>query len=203
VVSNVPAGADVWITVHLDYKLKGTTQSSTFLKTPKTYGPFQSDIVVKDATGTTVMPGGTSSSSTTLIGRGKKVTMVYGTMTDPDGNAMENAWVRLAQGSTKALTKTDSNGFYVFFDGQQCLPADSLYGCTVGLSSLTFGSGSNVSTNLTVLGDGLTPPLTWETSSQILPTGKTSVTVSGSCSSPICTLGVSKGSAYQRNWKFS
>ena len=32
-VSNIPAGAEVWVTVHLDYRLKGTVQNTTtFLK---------------------------------------------------------------------------------------------------------------------------------------------------------------------------
>ena len=68
--NNVPAGANVWVTVHLDYALKGTTQASTWLKTPKTYGPFQSDIKIK--VGNAVV--GTSTSQAWLLGRGKKVT---------------------------------------------------------------------------------------------------------------------------------
>ena len=200
-MNDVPAGADVWVTVHLDYGLKGTTQNpSTFLKPPVVYGPFQSDIVVKKQSDGSQLPGGTSSSNTELLGRGKKVTLIYGTMKDDDGNALGGVWVRLKQGSNYALAKTTPEGFYLFYDGQNCT-GDGLEACSGGWSSsLSFATGT-VTATLSVLGDGGSMPASWETAATAFPTGFSSV--SGGCTSLDCSFSVAKGSAYQKNWKFS
>jgi hypothetical protein len=195
-VNDVPAGADVWINIHLDYKLKGTTQNaSTFLKPPKTYY-FSSAIVVKDQTTSAPMPGGTSFSSTTLLGRGKKVTTIYGTVTDGDGNYLSNTWVRVQQGTNSALTKTDVYGFYLVFDDQSC-SGDGLTACagSWGTSDkVTFANGT-VATPIAILGSGAQSP-TWTTDVPSRPTGYTTGATSVS-------INVNKGSAYLRNWKFS
>ena len=157
-VNNVPAGAQVWITVHLDYKLKGTTAPSDWLKKPITYGPFSSKITIRS--GATIV--GTSFSSTSIIGRGKKVTMVYGTLTNKaTGLTLANTWVRVSQGTIGATLLTGSDGFYVLYDGQACTAADGITGgCKNGASTLmtwNFANGSNVATTIRILGTEADP----------------------------------------------
>jgi hypothetical protein len=135
------------------------------------------------------------------------VTVVYGTMTDSAGDPMADTWVRLTQGSTRVLTRTSILGEYLFFDGQGCTN-DGLDACTAGpTGTLSFASGTNVSTNLAVLGQGGSRP--GLSSSPAMPGGKTSAAVSWSNGSanlggnPSHTFGVTKGSAYARDWTFS
>jgi uncharacterized repeat protein (TIGR01451 family) len=196
-VNDVPAGADVWVNVHLDYKLKGTTQNpSTFLKPPKVYN-FSSVIAVKDQSTSAPMPGGTSSSSTTLLGRGKKVTTIYGTVTDGSGDPIPDTWVRVQQGTNYALTKTDMYGFYVVFDDQNC-SADGLSACSGSWGTndkITFANGT-VATPIAILGNGATQSPTWTADAPTRPAGYTTGAISTS-------LSVAKGSAYLKNWKFS
>jgi hypothetical protein len=214
-VNNVPAFAKVWVTVHLDYVRKGTTPTpASTVTNPRTYGPFQSAITMKNSAGAVV---GTSYSSTTLLGRGKKVTVVYGTMRDASGNAMSGVYVRIAQGTTSAILLTDSLGGYVLFDGQGC--SDGLEACATGSAvtttgSFAFKSGNNQPTTVAVLGTtgtlGTPPPPTWPTLSAALPPGKTSATVSWPTNNtanlgatPSYTFNVTYGSAYVRDWKFN
>ena len=84
-VNNVPAGARVWVTAHLDYAPKGDNINTVIpnpMTKPVTYGPFSSRISMRNGPTDGV---GTSTSTTTVIGRGKKVTMVYGVAKDPIG----------------------------------------------------------------------------------------------------------------------
>jgi hypothetical protein len=215
-VNNVPAGAKVWVTVHLDYALKGTlAPSPTFGNPPILYTPFASTATIK----VSGVPVGFSSSSTSLLGRGKKVTVIYGTVRDGSGNTLDNVWIRLTQGSNSAFAQTGADGTYVFYDGQSCTPADGLDGgCTGASSTFTFANGtSNVT--LTIMGSAgclpinpttpCTPPSSWA-----YPTGTTKATVTGGTTqtftSPTApsygvspTFGVAKGSAYNRDWKFT
>jgi hypothetical protein len=217
-VSNVPAGAKVWVTVHLDYSLKGTmAPSSTFGNPPILYTPFASTATVKVAG----VPVGFSSSSTSLLGRGKKVTVIYGTMRNGSGAALDNVWVRLTQGSNSAFTQTGSDGTYVFYDGQNCAMADGLDGgCTgASTSTFTFANGTSNAT-LTILGSSLVcvpvPPATAcePPSPPAYPTDMTKATVTGGTTqtftSPAApsygvspTFPVAKGTAYNRDWKFT
>jgi hypothetical protein len=195
-VNNVPANAKVWVNVHLDYRLKGTTApNSNFGNPPMTYRPFQSVIV---------STGGSSASSTSLLGRGKKVTVVYGTLTNPAGAPLAGVWVRLAQGTSSALAVTGVDGFYVFYDGQGC--SDGLEGCSAGLTSWNYGSGNNVPTTLAILGDDATP-----SASATYPFGRTSATVKNGTTTlatfaaptaPSYSDKISKNSAYSRDWRF-
>jgi hypothetical protein len=195
-VNNVPANAKVWVNVHLDYRLKGTTApNSNFGNPPMTYRPFQSIIV----TG-----GGSSFSSTSLLGRGKKVTVAYGTLTNPSGAPLAGVWVRLAQGTSWALARTGLDGFYVFYDGQGC--SDGLEGCSAGLTSWNYGSGNNVPTTLAILGDDATP-----SASAAYPFGRTSATVKNGTTTlatftapaaPSYNDKITKNSAYNRDWRF-
>ena len=87
------------------------------------YTPFQS---------TADDGGGASYSSTSLLGRGKKVTVVYGTLTNPAGDADGQ---RLGPADARARTRRRRrpalDGIYVFYDGQGCTVADGLDGgCT-------------------------------------------------------------------------
>ncbi len=201
-VNNVPAGAKVWVTAHLDFVPKGATVPSNFTQKPKTYGPFRSDIVISNQQSSLVL--GASTSQTDLLGRGKKVTVVYGTMNDAAGNNMQNVWIRLTQGTTIVLTHTDVNGDYVFYDGQQCT-GDGLDACSGGpAATFTFSSANNVSTTLAVLGQGGAQPALG--AAPTMPAGKSSVTVSGTganSSGLTNTISVSGGSASARNWTFS
>jgi uncharacterized protein (DUF2141 family) len=203
-VNNVPAGAKVWVTVHLDYALKGTTApSSSFGTPPISYMPFQSTIAISSI--------GSSYSSTSLVGRGKKVSMVYGRAIDSSGNPLQNVWIRATQGANVAWAQTDINGNYVFYDGQSCSPgyAGSIQFCTGALSATstwTFPKG-NSSLTLDVMGDDTTTP----SASPTYPTGKmTASIVSGTqtfgskftATPPGYTLTVANGSAFNRDFKF-
>ena len=196
---NVPVGAKVWITVHLDYALKDTTQSSTFTSKPIAYGPFSSVISIRDQASGFVV--GASSSSESLLGRGKKVTVVYGDTVNMLGAVAPNTWIRLSQGGNAVTLRTDVAGGYVLYDGQEC-PFGAI--CTGGWSSLvTFQSGNNVATTLTVLGDGATPsaaaafPAPW-TKMEIRQNGSVLTTTT----SPTHSMAVTKGNAYNRDLKF-
>ncbi len=109
-VNDVPAGARVWVTVHLDFALKDTTQPQS-ITLPKNYGPFKSDITIKHQQTGLVL--GTSTSQTSLLGRGKKVTVVYGTTVNLSGNAVGGVWMKVQQGtgppsSSEAMSRAAS-----------------------------------------------------------------------------------------------
>jgi hypothetical protein len=148
---------------------------------------------------------GSSYSSTSLLGRGKKVTVLYGTMADSAGNPMSNVWVRLTQGSNTAYGVTGGDGQYIFYDGENCALASFITGCT-GASTTTWNfAKGNSSTKIDILGDNPVLPAiapTW-------PFGRTSATVkSGTTTyatlttSPTYTFSVANGTAYNRDWKF-
>jgi len=196
--NNVPAGAKVWVTVHLDYALKGLpAPTSNFGTPPVLYKPFESTIT---------SAGGGSYSSESLLGRGKKVTVIYGrTNNKLDGSILTNVWVRLTQSGKSALTKTDAFGNYVFYDGQLC-SGDGLAGCTnVTTGAWAFANGTTPAT-LEVLGDGASAA-----AGPTYPTGFTSYSITGggtiwvnpSTGLPTYTFSVAKNSAYSRNWKFT
>jgi hypothetical protein len=196
--NNVPAGAKVWVTVHLDYSLKDQQQPmSNFGSAPILYKPFQSTITTA---------GGSSFSSTSLLGRGKKVTVVYGrTSNKADGSPMAGVWMKLTQGSNYAWAKSEVDGSYVFYDGQGC--SDGLEGCSGSLTSWTFGTGGNVATTLAAHGDGAAA-----TATATYPGVKTGVTITSAGTTlatfasptlPSYGFGVAKNSANARNWKFT
>ena len=197
--NNVPAGAKVWVTVHLDYAWKSTGGlSSSFGNPPIVYSPF---------TSTATMVGGSSTSNASLLGRGKKVTVVYGTLVDSSGNSLDNVWVKLTQGSNTATAQTGSDGTYVFYDGQGCTVADGLDGgCTgASTSTWTFGNG-NVSSKLEILGDGASAA-----AAATYPTAKTNAAVKSGSQTfatfaapvlPTYTFSVAKNSASNRDWRF-
>jgi uncharacterized repeat protein (TIGR01451 family) len=214
-VQNVPVGATVWVNVHLDYAAKGLNISSVTpdpMKKPVTYGPFSSTIVVRDKATNFVV--GSSYSGATVIGRGKKVTMVYGRALDHTGAPLAGVWVQLKQGtSNTALTVTEADGSYLFYDDQGCTgtigaPVDGLYGCTgtwLTAGKLTSGNG-NVSTTVTFLGNGTLPSGTMEFPAAYSKAGvytATQPTALATISSPSYVLTVSRGSAYHRNFKFN
>jgi subtilisin family serine protease len=205
-MNDVPKGAKVWVTVHLDYRLKGTQAPADFLKKPITYGPFTSTIVA---------PGGTSVSSTSLIGRGKKVTAVYGTLTNKaTGDTLGNAWVRISQGTSSATALVGSDGFYLAYDGQACASTDGLAGgCYNGanpLSTWNFANGSNVNTTVRILGteaNPTTPTVPPAGAAAAYPQGMAFAEVKASSwiakNPPTYDFGVAKGTGYSRDWRFT
>jgi hypothetical protein len=206
-VNNVPAGAKVWVNIHLDYAPKGDNISTVIpspMTKPVVYGPFSSTITVQNDAGATI---GTSFSSTSVIGRGKKVTMVYGTLTNKvTGTPLANTWVRVTQGTSTATALTGADGFYLFYDGQACTLLDGIAGGCTGASTTlwNFGKGSNVSTTIDILGSGSTP-----TSTATNPSGFTNAEVRTGANSwsvknpPTYVAGVTKGTAYLRDWRFT
>ena len=205
---NVPQGAKVSVLAHLDYNLKGTTQSSTFAARPITYGPFSSSIEVKDE-GTQITVGA-SYSETSILGRGKKVTVVYGIARDFTGAAMANVWIRLQQGTRTAIAKTDGDGNYLFYDGQACTLADGLAGgCSGGwTTTLIFGSG-NVASTVAILGNGPTPSASPQYPNTLDPfisvdvrLLSTTLVSYSSPTAPSYVITIGKGSAYNRDWWF-
>ena len=128
--------------------------------------------------------------------------------------------MRLTQGSNSAFTQTGSDGTYVFYDGQNCTPVDGLDGGCTGASNstFTFANGTSNAT-LTILGTDACSPATPTTPcippvTPAYPGTYTHATViSGtttfaSLTSPASygtspTFPVAKGSAYNRDWKFT
>jgi hypothetical protein len=151
------------------------------------------------------MAGGASYSSGSLLGRGKKVTVVYGRMINKTGGApMENVWIRLTQGSNNATTVTDEDGNFVFFDTQGCAD-DGLVRCA-GVSNAVwnFATGNNVSSKLEIMGDVGSPTSTatypaTKTSAIVYSGNQTFATLTGT---PLYTFNITKNSAYDRDWKF-
>jgi hypothetical protein len=191
-VNNIPADAEVWITAHLDLACKSKAysclQPNDPLKRPATY-----DFTSKTTVNVAGVPVAESTDDASLVGRGKKVTMVYGTLSAPNGELVQNAWVRIKQGSNFALTKTDTKGFYLFFDDQYC-SGDGLVACAGWSSQVKFASGTSSAT-VTVLGNGATQSPTWTTDGGAAP-----APYSGTSA---VTFNVAKGSAYAKNFKFN
>jgi len=205
-VNNVPAGATVWVMAHIDFKPKGSnisTLSPNPVQKPVIYGPLSSTITIRNNANAIV---GSSYSSTSVIGRGKKVTMVYGTATDATGAAMADTWIQVKQGNNSAMTKTDSQGFYVFFDGQSCAASDGIFGACAGAwtSTLGFASGNSNST-LSIYGQGGSPsgtptfPGTW-TKAEVRTSGQSSPLAT--ITTPTYSFSVKNGDAHERNLKF-
>ena len=106
-IANVPAGYTAWVTVHLDYRPKGTKDTSL---TPKVY-VFASSWSINGVP--------TGSDATTLIGYPKKTTLIYGFVTDAAGSGVLGAEVTITLGGGVQCTyTTGSDGFYVFYAGQ-------------------------------------------------------------------------------------
>jgi uncharacterized repeat protein (TIGR01451 family) len=213
-VNNVPAGATVWVNVHLDYAAKGdniSTLTPNPMTKPVTYRPFSSKITMRS--GSVVV--GTSYSETSVIGRGKKVTMAYGTLTNKStGLAIEDTWVRISQGTSNATVLTGADGFYVLYDGQACVATDGIAGgCKNGTATLTtwnFANGSNVATTIRILGTEptpATPTIPAAGAAPAYPTGMTSAEVKVNTwtakNPPSYDFNVAKGSGYSRDWRFT
>ena len=108
-VNNVPANAEVWVTAHLDLRCKSQPytclqQSPRSAERPATYH-FSSRAAVKVA-GVEVSE---SITSTSLLGRGKKVTMVYGTVTAPAATSSRTPGSGSSRARTTRLTKTNDS----------------------------------------------------------------------------------------------
>jgi hypothetical protein len=200
-VNGVPANAKVWVTVHLDYNLKGlTAPSGSFGTPPVTYTPFTSTAAISNT--------GVSTSNTSLLGRGKKVTLAYGTLTDSSGTPLNGVWVRLTQGSNVAIGQTGADGQYIFYDGENCAVASFIYSCSGASSTVWNFAKGNGSTKVDLLGDVASFP----GGPALIPTypyGKTGATVkSGTTMFATLTapngytFSVANGSAYNRDWKF-
>ncbi len=101
-VNDVPAGATVWVMAHIDFKPKGSNISTLTpnpMTRPVVYGPLSSTITIRNQQSSAVI--GTSFSSTTVIGRGKKVTMLYGTAS----THLVHRWRTHGSRSSKARTR--------------------------------------------------------------------------------------------------
>jgi hypothetical protein len=132
IVPNVEPGATVWMTVHLDYNGKGAADSSM---APRSF-TFSATWTVGPLTG---------GSTTTIVGRPKKTTMVYGSVTTTAGGPIAGIDVELRNGGLKATYRTGADGFFVFYDGMSCssdFPLGSA-GCASGpTGTLSVPAGS-------------------------------------------------------------
>jgi hypothetical protein len=204
-VQDVPAGATVWVMAHLDYSHKGEsigTVSPNPMIRPVVYGPLTSAITITDESNHVI---GASSSGTYVVGRGKKVTMVYGSATDNTGTLLPNTWIRVKQGTNSAITMTDSAGGYLFFDGQLCAAGDMIFGgCSGWTTAISFGKNT-VATTVEFLGNAATQSVTPQ-----FPSGYSKADVrTASQSSPLTTItspaytfSVKQGDAYNRDYRF-
>jgi len=201
-VSAVPANAEVWVTVHLDLACKGqniSCLSPNPLTKPVTYGPFTSTATVKISG----VPVASSTTSTYLIGRGKKVTMVYGYAKTNAGAPLPGVWVQLTQNGKSTFVLTEIDGSYLVYDGQLCV-GDGLYSCSTG-TSWTFAGGTANAT-VAVQGNGPTAlgPATYPTGySKFKLTSNGSTLVNNTTSPPTTTFGIANGSSYPRDWTFT
>jgi PKD repeat protein len=121
--ASVPAGATVWVTIHLDYKWKGSQDPNV---TPKSFS-FTTTWTVGPLAGT---------HTATLVGYAKKTTVIYGYVLDPSGMPIAGAQVSIIRNGVTYTYTTGSDGFYVFFAGQTCT-GDGVV-CTGGTSPLTL-----------------------------------------------------------------
>jgi len=118
-VTNVPSGSMVYVTIHINYALKGTIYESLDTFEMKSY-TFA--VTVFGSGGTPSVPSedliGTYTSSATLIAHQKKTTAIAGFVTDGDGNPIAGALVELfdSKGNLIATTVTDEDGLYYFLD---------------------------------------------------------------------------------------
>ncbi len=81
--------------------------------------------------------------STSIAGRPKKTTMVYGFVTDMAGNPIAGATVTLrdANGNFLATYITGADGFYVFFNGMSCATGLNGGACASG-TTLSLPAGT-------------------------------------------------------------
>ena len=118
-VMDVSPRSIVYVTIHLDYGLKGTIYASLDEFELKGY---VFSVVVSGSGGSPSVPGeglvGAYSSSATLIAHQKKTTAIAGFVMDVDGNPIVGVTVKLfdSSGNLVAETVTDENGFYYFVD---------------------------------------------------------------------------------------
>ncbi len=205
-VNDVPAGATVWVMAHIDYSWKGSNISAVVpnpMTKPVLYGPLSSTIEIYNQSH--VLIGG-SYSQTTVWGRGKKVTMVYGTAVNSAGAAMADTWIQVKQGTNTATTRTDLEGFYVFFDGQACTSGDGIHGSCTGAwtTALNFGNGS-VSSSVTFFGQGVAPTVTAAFPAPWTKAEVRTITQSApltTITTPTYPFTIKKGDAHNRDFKF-
>jgi hypothetical protein len=108
-IANVPAGATIWVTIHLDYAGKGSKDATMMVRS-------------FDFRASWSVGGSTGQGSANIAGRPKKVTTIYGFVADAAGNPIAGATVTLqnASGNMLATYVTGADGFYVFYDGMTC-----------------------------------------------------------------------------------
>jgi hypothetical protein len=134
--ASVPDGYTVWVTVHLDYKLKGTKSTDM---TPKSYA-FTSTWTGGPP------PGGDMA---TLMGYPKKTTLIYGYVLNGAGQPIAGAEVSISVGGVTYTYTTGSDGFYVFYAGQKCV--DDGVTCSGTYDSTTTLALPNANYTLTIV----------------------------------------------------
>jgi len=106
----LPPSASLYVTVHLDYKLKGKDSFPQFYS--RGYR-FQTSIE-----GTSGGNSGTTDTGASVAFLSKKVTVIYGFAKTSSGAPIAGAKINLYQGTTLIKTDyTDTDGFYSFIDG--------------------------------------------------------------------------------------
>lgn len=108
--TGLAASGSLYVTVHLDYALKGHIFSSSIYTMGYTF--------TATVSGTSGANQGTTQASGSVALLSKKVTVIFGFVTDRLGNPIEQAEVDLYKG-TQLLYRgsTDADGFYCFVDG--------------------------------------------------------------------------------------
>ena len=106
----LPASASLYVTIHLDYALKGLTLPLSSQVYSVAYW-FHTTVSAnsgtpKDAYG-----------SVALLS--KKTTIIYGFVKTSSGMPVEGAKVELCSGSTVYTISTDTDGFFCFIDGEK------------------------------------------------------------------------------------
>jgi uncharacterized repeat protein (TIGR02543 family) len=110
VFQGLSGSASLYVTIHLDCALKGQSGFPQFYNKAYT---FQTTV-----TGTSGPNSGSKDAYGSVAFLAKKVTMIYGFVTDSSGKPIEGAKIELYNGNGLLYTDyTDADGFYAFING--------------------------------------------------------------------------------------
>jgi PKD repeat protein len=153
-VQNIPLGSRIYVTVHLEYNLKGTFYN-TLEDFDKTSYQFATTITGlhgnQEITGKSLT--GTYQTSDPLIVHQKKTTAIAGFVLDDKGSPIVGITVTLVDSNGQSQTATtDENGFYYFVDIDVCTYTLIItYNSTNYTQTVTTEKGQLTEVNFTLI----------------------------------------------------
>jgi len=106
----LPAYGSLYVTIHLDYKPKGTVVGTSSVYN-KAY-TFETEVE-----GTSGPNTGTTDAYGSVVFLSKKTTIIYGFVKTSSGKPIEGAKIELYKGLTSYTVYTDADGFFCFING--------------------------------------------------------------------------------------